>query len=127
MHRRICSNCANRRKFAQPIKREYAVRVSVGIGSIVVNVIHCQIGHLCIAGYLAETGVTMWIPQVVGWLALQMNACGRDKRNTALGKWFTQMRPAYRLIRCEVGPVMHFSNELEPATKTFIQVRSWHS
>src|SRR6266536_1477310 len=127
MHRRDCSNRANGHKFAQRIKRENAIRVFVGIGRVVMNVIHCQIAHLCIARYFTETGVTMRIEQIVGWLAFQVYACGGDQRNTTLGKWLAQRRPGYGCISCEIGPLMHFGNELEPAPEAFLQVRCWHS
>src|SRR6266571_2508138 len=127
MHRRYGSDYTPIHQFVQPIKGKNAVWVFVGIGCIVVNVVHCQFACWCITGNLTKTGVTMRIEQIVGWLALQMNTCCGDQRNTTLGKWLAQRRPAYCLISCEIGCLMHFGNELEPAPEAFLQVRCWHS
>src|SRR6266567_2572063 len=127
VHRRYGSDYTSIHQFVQPIKGKNAVWVFVGIGCIVVNVVHCQFACWCITGNLTKTGVTMRIEQIVGWLAFQVYACGGDQRNTTLGKWLAQRRPGYGCISCEIGSVMHFGNKLEPAPKTFIQVRSWHA
>ena len=95
MQLRDLSNRANGHKFVQSIEWENAIRVFVGIGRIVVNVIYCYIAHMCITWYHTETGVAMGIQQIVSWLALQVNTRGGDQRNPALGEWFAQWRPAY--------------------------------
>jgi hypothetical protein len=67
------------------------------------------------------------VEQVVGWLAFKVYACGGDQRNTTLGERLGQRCPGYCFISCEMGTLMHFGNELEPAPEAFVQVRCWHS